>query len=763
MTMDKAKKKNIKRIISLVCIVAVVAVLAAMPLIAGQAREDDGPQASILSAAVQTGSIETVLLGGGTLTQEEALTVSVPSAVKLTEFLVSNGEAVKQGDPIANVDRVTVMTAIADVQETLEYLDEQIEEQSEADTDAQVEALAGGTVKILYAQEGEAVQDVMLRDGALAVLSLDGRMAVDISAETDLKAGSAVTVTFADETQTEGKLESNLAGELTVTVEDDDYAVGETVTVSTEDGVLGSGALYIFSPWNATAYTGTVEDIRVDQGETVDAGDTLMELENVGDTAAYRQLVAQRQAYEELMLELFVMYQTQQLTAPCDGVVSGVDENSAQLLADNGSSFRLSLLANAPGDNPDGVYSGYVGQVSGKTDGGLQVMVNPNPVTVGDYKTELNTIPTDTSAMTDQRTYSGSAPVYALSGGEWVQIGSGAVNTGDILLFAHDTDGNFVWVVRLIAGSGGGDPGGDGGEDPDTPTDPDNPGGNGGEDPDTPTDPDNPGGNGGEDPNTPTDPTDPNNPGGGTDPNNPGTTPGGTTPSGPSGGTPSGSFPSGGSFSGGSFSYSYGGSWSGSTMPQTGSYGSYTETEPEYELYGMDMTTVASVTPQENMTLQITVDELDVTRLALGMEAQVKVEALGGEKFTATVTEISNTGENSGGNSKFTVTLTMARGETMLAGMNGTVSIVLETALDVLTVPVEALVEEGTQTLIYTGYDEENELLIDPVEVTTGVSDGERVQILGGLSEGVTCYYAYYDTLEISYTPDFAGGGFMFG
>ena len=32
-----------------------------------------------------------------------------------------------------------------------------------------------------------------------------------------------------------------------------------------------------------------------------------------------------------------------------------------------------------------------------------------------------------------------------------------------------------------------------------------------------------------------------------------------------------------------------------------------------------------------------------------------------------------------------------------------------------------------------------------------------------GLTQGQTYYYAYYDTLELSNTPDFGGGGFMFG
>ena len=86
----------------------------------------------------------------------------------------------------------------------------------------------------------------------------------------------------------------------------------------------------------------------------------------------------------------------------------------------------------------------------------------------------------------------------------------------------------------------------------------------------------------------------------------------------------------------------------------------------------------------------------------------------------------------------------------------------MNTTEETLTIPASALVEEGTKTLVYTGYDAEDECLTGPVEVITGVSDGETVQIIEGLAEGDTYYYAYFDTLEISYTPDF-GGGIMFG
>ena len=325
--MDKARKKNMKRIIALVCVVAVVAFLAAMPLLAKQDPEDDGPKASILSNTVSTGSINTELIGGGTLAEDDAVTISVPSAVKLKEFLVVNGDAVTEGTAIATVDRVTVMTAISQVQETLEYLSEQIEEASDTDSEESVTALAGGTVKILYAEEGDSVQSVMLEHGALAVLSLDGLMAVDFETESTLSVGTVVTVTLSDGTEVSGKITKNLAGEMTVTVEDDSYTVGDAVQVTAEDGTaVGSGELYIYSPWNATAYAGTVDSIKVSVGDKLSAGKTVMVLSDVGYSATYRQLIGQRQEYEELMLELFKMYQTETVTAPCDGVVSGIDK-----------------------------------------------------------------------------------------------------------------------------------------------------------------------------------------------------------------------------------------------------------------------------------------------------------------------------------------------------------------------------------------------------------------------------------------------------
>ena len=738
--MDKAKKKNIKRIIALVCTVAIVGVLAAMPLIAKKDPQTDGPQASILSGTAQSGSIRTQLIGGGTLTQEDAMTLSVPTAVKLKSFLVANGDAVTEGTAIASVDRVTVMTAITQVQETLETLSQQIEEAGDTEGEQTVSALAGGTVKLLYAKEGASVQSVMLEHGALAVLSLDGLMAVDLTTESTLSAGAAVTVTFEDGTAVSGKVAVNLAGSMTVTVEDDDYSVDAPVQVTADDGTaLGSGSLYIYSPWNATAYTGTVDSIKAEEGDKLDAGDDLMVLSDVGYSAAWQQLVSRRQAYEELMLELFKMYQTETVTAPCDGVVSGVDEESLQLLSAQGT-YTLSFLSNSPDGQEQTLYSNYLAQVTAVADNGWVMKVDPQALPVADYL-ELSNITVDTRTMTQTVLHTQTElPIFTLLEGKWVQAEESSVEVGDVLLFAADSEGSFVWCVLISKAQTG----------TATPDTPERPGGT-----DTPDQPDAPSGS--DQPGTPTEPggSDQSGTPGGSDQSRPGTQTGPGTQTAPGGSTAP-------NFSGGGMS---GGNWSG-TMPNgsTGSYpqGDMMQQEEEETLYGMDMTQIAAVTPQTAMTLDITVDEQDMAALKVGMEARIRIDALGGEKYTATITGMGNTGTNNGGSSKYTVTLTVDRAENMLSGMTATATVEIAATDGVLTVPADALVEQGNKTLIYTGFDEENEVLLDPVEVKVGVSDGETVEILEGLTEGQTYYYAYYDTLEISFAPDFGGMG-MFG
>lgn len=714
--MKRKKNKTLRRVLGFIALALVVAILAAMPLLAsGRAPEEEYPL-SILSARAERREVDRFLSGGGSLQQEEGKSVTVPTDVKLTEFLVKNGDTVHAGDPIARVDRVSVMSAIASTKEAMDDLAKELESARKDSTTETITA-PGGLVKKIYAKSGDSAADVMLEHGALAVISLDSLMAVQVRVESTLAAGDKVDVSLAGKS-VEGTVKQNQNGELTVTLPDEGYEEGQTAVLTAKDGTpLGEGPLFIHAPWHAVAYSGTVDLVLAKEGKTVYEGGTVLTLKDMGYSAEYRSLARQHREYEEQMFELFLLYQSLTLPAPCDGIVSGIDEDSAQLLR-SGDGWEVTLLANAPTGDPDAQYVNFVGQVvSVGIDGKVVLRMNPQFLSVADY-TNLSGIPTDTAAMTVE-----VETILGFSVYQWVGQGSAAPDTGDGQTPAPD------------GGTGGETPGQtpDAGEDA--------PGGENQEQP-----PEAGGSTPGQTPGT-------GEGGEGTGPNS-GWVISGCVPGDillfagdPAGGVVwairmgSGSLPGGtGGAGGGGF-----GGLGGSMGGMGGMGGMVGETDQE-EAYGTNEAEVAVVTPTETMTLDIVIDELDLHKVALGQQVTVTVDALVGATFEGTVTKIGQTGENSGGSSKFTVTVTLPREGDMLSGMNAAVTIPLGTEEGV-AIPLAALYEDKNRTFVYTGLEEETGEPTAPVHVETGLSDGEYV-LITGLEEGSAVYYGYYEALE---------------
>lgn len=777
--MDKAKKKRLKKYISWICLAALVALLAVMPLLAQSEQEEDGPVASILDGTVQMGSIETGLQGGGTLSAGNAVNVELPKGVKITGFLVKNGDVVSEGDPVAAVDKVSVMTAIVQVRDTLEYIQDEMDDAKDETVASTVKATAGGRVKQVYAQAGDSVQDVMLRHGALAVLSLDGMMAVKLEQATALAAGDSVTVTFSDGTEVSGRVESNLDGQLVVTVNDKDYEAGAQVTVTGGDGaVLGTGALYVHNAWKATAFSGTVSTVYARENTDVYSGASLFSLKDTDFTGTLDSLASLHREYEELLQKLFTMYETGVITAPGGGLVSGVDTDSEFLLADiqgeqgwfvdllSASSeekgWTVMLLSNEetectgqedceakehePGclsqctglpDCANGNHkAGCLGDCTGNGDT-CQSTLGPEYHDKTCYKRcivaegcdaevhqdaciERCTQSEDCPALTHKEgcwfhgvTYTAIAARVEVAGTDELRVVYGTTvyevtpdGTGWKLVNPAELQDVFVGEAQsLVLEDMTGYQTGDillivtGTNSSGQTVYQDATIYEKAQTEDTP-----------------------------------------------------GGFPGMGGFGDLSGMFSGMGGMSGL-------YGGTTGTE--FTLYELEGDVLMTVTEQEVMILSITLDEQDIAKVSLGQTAQVKVTPLKGRTFEAEVTEIGLFGTSSGGSSKFTVELTVPLAEDMIAGMSATAYIPLYTKMDVLTIPVAALVEEGGRTLVYTALDSETGEPAAPVEVTIGVSDGITAELLSGLKSGDAYYYSYYDTLELS--TEVESGGYSFG
>ena len=701
--------------ITLLCVILAIAlIVSSLPSGISAATKVNS---KVLSAVPEENTISTVLSGGGTLSPQEGTAQSLPQALELETYYVKNGQTVSEGDPIAQVDLVAVKAAISELQEVIDTLDAAIASESSKTNDSVIRSGAAGRVKKIYAREGTAAADTVYESGALLLLSLDGLMAVDLEARAEV--GQSVTVTLSDGTALAGTVESVSDGTATVTLSDETAPLDDSVTVTTKDGeTLGTGNLYIHSRLRVAGAYGTVSQISVKENQQVSAGSALLTLKDTGHTAEYARLLNRRTELEDQMESLVRLSKDGILHADCGGIVSGVDTEISYtdpavltqtrsqaspgytalggIRMENTDTPQAQPSGEDQSQNPDGNQNPGTG--SGQNPGEGE---DPQPGTGEEQPSETATyILGLVTAVSDgaleyipQRTIKASQ-IQAMSFGDMIDPSLAAQaqtlkNQGQTVLFSTGSAWTDSSFDQITVG----------------------------------------------------------------DAILIGTgiiihqktasVPGADMP---------GGFPSGidmsqfagltgtGSAMGGMASMAGGMSGYG-TAAKTTAYDSYDTTKKD----------AAVITADEEMTVQIQVDELDIRTLETGMEATVTLDALPGSSFTGAVTSINPYGENSGGNTKYTVTVTLPRDEKMLSGMNASVKITTGVSGTVPTVPAAAVVFDAGKSWLYTGYNEKTDTLTDPVEIQTGLSDGSLVELLSGLSEGSSFYYRYADSIEYSF------------
>lgn len=181
-----------------------------------------------------------------------------------------------------------------------------------------------------------------------------------------------------------------------------------------------------------------------------------------------------------------------------------------------------------------------------------------------------------------------------------------------------------------------------------------------------------------------------------------------------------------------------------------GGGGVSTGSAKQTESYSLTESCICSVIPQDIMTLDVSVDELDILSLQPGQSAQVTLDAVPGQSFEGTVTKITRSGSNNGGSTKYGITVTVDRSELMLGGMNAAVRIPVASRSDVLVIPAAAIVEQQGRSYVYTLYDPKEDQLLGLTEIETGLSDGDMVQVVSGLSAGQPYFFKYADSLSIA-------------
>ena len=306
-------------------------------------RAAAGNQENIRTAQVTTGSIRTTVSGSGTLVSEGLEDVKLPAGVEIDETLVEEGDMVHKGDILATVKIPSVRAALADTQDKLDEVDTRLKNAASDKVSTQISARVAGRLKGVFAEKDEDVATVMYDHGCLALLSLDGYMALEL-ADAPYALGDTVTVTTQDGTEYEGTVDSVRAGKATILITDDGPQDGEEVRV---DGTYTAN-LYIHQPMKITGYAGTVANVNVKENDKVSAYSVLFTLKDTQYTANYDSALEERAELEETLQTLIGMYQDGAVYAPVDGIIDSIPEeedDQSAAASDAASSGSLAAMA----------------------------------------------------------------------------------------------------------------------------------------------------------------------------------------------------------------------------------------------------------------------------------------------------------------------------------------------------------------------------------------------------------------------------------
>ncbi len=796
----KRKKGRKKKVIAGVVIVAVLG--TAGTVVYSKTQKQPGDHAEVKeakSAEVTPGNISNTIVGTGNLELDEAQAVTIPSGLTVSEVYVESGDQVSAGTVLASVDKSSVLSAVENIQEEIEELDEKISECQNDSTANTVTSTVAGRVKAIYATADSEVTDVMLDKGALIELSLDGLMAMKLESVTDVTTGDTVTVTLSDGSTVSGTIESTEENTCVVTLTDNGTTLDDTVTVSDADGKeLGSGTLYIHEPFEITGTTGTVASVSVSENEKVTSGEKLLVLDGVESDSEYEELMATREARTATLKKLLSLTKNPQITADQDGTVQDVNVSASQATdtsTTSSGSTGISQMAynqivnEASGDNVVSFQKLSFDDGSSATDvqAFSEVEITSGETDGSDTEPGADVVPVDTElsfSIVNEGTSSstqavvtapvkGAQPVTEINASDGSYKGVITWNPNDST-FAADTayqalvllsasDG-YCFTTNSIQGATIGTVSGiqvtDNGKTlefqivfPQTAADDKK------ENDDSKTDNNgNTASDGNTTENSGTDNNSQNNVSSGNNENTGNTSDGAQNAAGSSQNS-SGNTANGNTGGTGQSAASGAGSTSAQQSSET-SDSSESSSKTESSQYSTDVTAF-TISPNENMCLSVSVDELDINSVEKGQTAVVTFDAIEDKEFEGEVTKIGSTASVNGGVAKYTVEITIPKDDEMKQGMNASATITTEERKDVLTLPMNALQEQGDKTFVYTEKESDG-TLSGEVEIQTGLTDGSTVEITDGLKEGDTVYYMRSDNSQSSSSSnemsDMSGG-----
>ena len=338
-TAKKAEKKRrrsrgLKRIRKLIKFLLLLIILIAAALFGLKAyiqkqAADSEEDEEYSRALVTRGAMNDTVYGTGTTSAKNQPNILAEAEGTLTELRVEVGDEVKAGDVLAVITNEDLDDTITDLEFDIWDLDDTITDTMNS-TVSNIKSPVKGRVMAIYAEKGDDALAVFRREGALAVLSTDGRMKVelsDIAMDLGIQLGDTLRVR-GDTVDVFGTI-SDLTMQGThavVTVIGDKYPMGEAVEVTTEDGrLVGNGTLEINKPMSISSYGGTIKSVNMKVGDVVSRAQVVFTLDDSPLSLKLESRRLEREALNKDLEEAKAQRENLIVLAPCDGVVASLE------------------------------------------------------------------------------------------------------------------------------------------------------------------------------------------------------------------------------------------------------------------------------------------------------------------------------------------------------------------------------------------------------------------------------------------------------
>lgn len=110
---------------------------------------------------------------------------------------------------------------------------------------------------------------------------------------------------------------------------------------------------------------------------------------------------------------------------------------------------------------------------------------------------------------------------------------------------------------------------------------------------------------------------------------------------------------------------------------------------------------VLTIQNMSSLNINVSVDELDINKVALGQKATIKFDAVSDKTYEGTVAAISQTGTTSNSVTTYSVIVSITNPDSNIKlGMNATATIAVQSKENALVIPAEALVETNGQKYV---------------------------------------------------------------